>query len=64
MESPTFKNIEKLYFCFVNKFTVLFFPTYMRYHTMFVLLCLTYFTQYDTLYVAANGTVSFLLLAE
>ena len=44
MESPTFKNIEELHFCFVNKFIVLFFfldSTCMRCHTIFVLLCLT-----------------------
>ena len=45
MESPTFKNIEKVHFCFVNKLIVLFFfffdSTYMCCHTIFVLLCLT-----------------------
>ena len=41
-------------FCFVKKFICTLFldSTYMRYHMMFVFLCLTYFTQYDNLQMA------------
>ena len=37
------------------------------YHMIFILLCLIYFTQYDNpqvIHAAANGIISFVLMAE
>ena len=41
-----------VYFCFVDKFIcVILDSIYKQYHMVFVFLCLTYFTQYDNLWV-------------
>ena len=50
--------------CFVNKFicAICLDSTYKQCHMLFVFLCLTYFTQYDNLWVhhvTANGILSF-----